>query len=351
MRRAWVLAPLVMVGGAVVAYGAAGALVYLEGSKVKPKCGGRFVGFTPAEFRAIWGDPNDGSIPFGEIDAAAYLMPDYETVSIPSRDRHITMSAWFVPAAEPANGKAVLLVHGYGSCKRDPVILLPAGMLHRNGFTVLLTDLRDNGDSTIEDGRSAGGTDDYRDVLGAWDWLSAAKGFDPGLIGIYGGSMGAGSVLIAAGEEPRVAAVWEDSSWANIEVAVREELAYRGYPAWLEPAEMVMARLIAGIDLTSRSPEKAVRRLAGRPLAIVHGGSDVRVRTHHAFDLAAAAREGGVAVDPWIIPGPGHTIGMCLFPDEYERRLADFFGNSLRPTMPGPPIDDRQTVGPDQPGS
>jgi dipeptidyl aminopeptidase/acylaminoacyl peptidase len=325
----WALAPLAVAGGAALAYGAAGALVYLEGTKVKPTCGGRFAGFTPAAFRATWGDPNDSSIPSGEFDAGAYLMPDFETVTIPSRDPRITMSAWFVPAAGPANGRAVLMIHGYGSCKRDPVVLLPAGMLHRHGFAVLLVDLRDNGDSTIEDGRSAGGTDDYQDVLGAWDWLIAEKGFDPRQIGIFGGSLGANSVMIALGEEPRVAAVWEDSGWSNAEVAIREELSFRGYPTWLEPAAIVMARLIGGVDLGSRSPERAIRLLAGRPFAIVHGDPDQRVLTHHAFDLAAAAREGGVTVEPWIIPSPGHTIGMFLFPDEYERRLVEFFRNGL----------------------
>lgn len=333
-RRAAVLGMLAVAGAALAAYAAAGALVFLRGTRVKPDCGGRFAGFTPAAFTATWGDPANSRIPFGQFDAAAYLMPGYETVSIPSRDPAITMSAWFVPAAEPANGRAVLMIHGYGSCKRDPVVLLPAGMLHRHGFAVLLADLRDNGDSTIEDGRSAGGTDDFRDVLGAWDWLIAEKRFDPSHIGIFGGSLGANSVLIAMGEEPRVAAAWEDSGWSNAKVAIREELAFRRYPTWLAPAAIAMARLIGGVDMGSRSPEQALRRLAGRPLAIVHGDPDQRVLTHHAFDLAAAAREGGVVVEPWIIPSPGHTIGMFLFTDEYERRLVDFFSAGLG--MPAP---------------
>ncbi len=320
----------VIVGGAAIAYGVAGAVVYDDVSKVKADCGGRFAAFTPASFQAI---RDDGGAVAPELDLGIvepYLMPDYETVSIPSRDPRITVSAWFVPAAQPANGMAVVLVHGYGSCKRDPVVLLPAGMLHRNGFAVLLVDLRDSGDSTIEDGRWAGGTDEFQDVLGAWDWLVAAKGFHPRQIGLFGASLGAGSAMIALGEEPAVAAVWEDSGYSNIEVAIGEELAYRGYPTWLEPAGILMARLISGDDLTSRSPEKAVQRLAGRPFAIVHGDADPRVRTHHAFDLASVAREGGVTVEPWIIPGPGHTVGMFLVPDEYERRLSEFFSESLR---------------------
>ena len=334
MRTALVIGALAAAGVGAAAYAAAGALVYLRGARVKPDCGGRFAGFTPAAYSAVWGDPADPTIPFGEWDAGPYLMPDFDRVRFPSRDPRISMDAWYVPPAQPANGRAILMIHGYGSCKRDPVVLLPAGMLHRNGFAVLLADLRDNGASTIEDGRSAGGTDDYQDVLGAWDWLAAARGFDARQIGIFGGSLGANSVMIAMGEEPAVAAAWVDSGWSDARTAILEELRFRGYPTWLAPAAVTMARLIDGVDMDRRSPEQALRHLAGRPLFIVHGDPDQRVLTHHAFDLAAAAREGGVVVEPWIIPSPGHTIGMFLLPDEYERRLVEFFSAALADASP-----------------
>ncbi len=67
-----------------------------------------------------------------------------------------TLAAWWVPADRP-DAAAVILVHGKGSCRHDPVILLPAGMLHRNGFAVLMVDIRDMGDSEVVDGRYSGG--------------------------------------------------------------------------------------------------------------------------------------------------------------------------------------------------
>ena len=101
-------------------------------------------------------------------------------------------------------------------------------MLHRNGFSVLLIDLRDHGDSTREDGRFAGGTDEYRDVLGAWDWLRTEQGLPPASIGLLGISLGAATVLLATGQEPAVAAVWEDSSYADLGTAIDAELKRRG---------------------------------------------------------------------------------------------------------------------------
>jgi hypothetical protein len=88
-------------------------------------------------------------------------------------------------------------------------------MLHREGFGVLLIDMRDDGDSTREDDRWGFGSDGYRDVLGAWDWL-VGRGVPPARIGLFGQSGGAPGVVIAMGEEPRVAAGWEDSGPSNL---------------------------------------------------------------------------------------------------------------------------------------
>ena len=96
----------------------------------------------------------------------------------------------------------MILVHGLKSCRRDENVLMPAGMLRRHGFGVLLIDLRDHGDSDDEDLRFAGGTEEYLDVLGAWDWL-AAQGVPKDRIGILGMSFGAATTVIAGGEEPR----------------------------------------------------------------------------------------------------------------------------------------------------
>lgn len=82
-------------------------------------------------------------------------MPDYETVSCPGRDPRLAVSGRCVPSATDPGGPAVVVVLGLKGCKRQASVLTAAGMLHRHGFSVLLIDLRDHGDSTIEDGRPA----------------------------------------------------------------------------------------------------------------------------------------------------------------------------------------------------
>jgi dipeptidyl aminopeptidase/acylaminoacyl peptidase len=300
----------------VLGYSIASAVVWDRLTRVDGECHPEWAGNDPTGFT------------YAGLATSAYTMPEPATVTIPSREADIDISGWWVAADDPS-APAIVIVHGHTACKRDPDVLLPAGMLHRNGFSVLLIDLRDHGASTREDGRYAGGTEEYRDVLGAWDWLQSAMGIPADRIGLLGVSLGAATVLIASGEEPRVAATWEDSSYADISVAIQAELARNGYPGFLEPAGVLMASLISGDDLHARSPLEAVRKMGGRPLYITHGTADQRLSVEYGRTLSEAAQRAGVYVTTWLVPGAGHTKAMGEAQDEYEARLVGFFSTSL----------------------
>ncbi len=309
---------LVLIAG----YFYAGASIYDKISIAEVKCGGRPTDNTPAAFTVKEDDATMG------VDTGPYLMPTYEEVSLPSRDPEITLSAWYVPPGDDATGSAVVVVHGHSSCKRADRVLLAAGMLHRAGIGVLLIDMRNHGDSTVTNGRFAGGIREYRDALGGWDWL-VDHGYPADRVGLYGQSLGAATVLIATGEEPRVPATWEDSSYADVDVAIQAELGRNGYPTFLRYGGYLMATLKSGDDLLSLSPVGAVAKLDGRPLFITHGTADTRLSVQYAYDLADAVRAHGGTVDPWIVDGAEHTMAVQLVPAEYERRLDAFFESAL----------------------
>jgi len=308
----------------LVAFAAGGAYVWDQMSRVDAKCGGRFADHDPANFDTA-GISSEFTV---DLDTTSYRMTGFEDVTFPSRDpKGYALHAWWVPAGPDA--PAIVLVHGQSSCRRDPVILLPAGMLHRNGFSVLLVDLRDNGDSQVEDGRFANGTEEYLDVLGAWDWLVGVQGIPEGRVGLLGESLGAVVATIAAGEEPRVAALWEGSAYSNLHSVAIEEMQRLGLPTFLFDAGIFMGRVLSGDDPTSKNPDSEAARLAGRPFFIVHGGSDKRVNVHHARDIAAAANAGGTPVEPWIVEGAHHSEAAFIDPAAYEARLIDFFAAAL----------------------
>jgi uncharacterized protein len=321
-RRVLLLAILVAVP--LLAYGAGSAVVWDKLTAVPTQCGGRWTENTPQAFEA----PEDY-----ELDTTPYFMPAPQEVRIPSRDPGIEVAGWWIPAEAAESGTpapTVIVVHGFTACRHDHAVLLPAGMLHRNGFSVLLIDLRDHGDSTREDGRFAGGTDEYRDVLGAWDWVRTEQGVDASSIGLVGISLGAATVLLATGKEPEVAAVWEDSSYADLPSAIDAELARNGYPTQLAFGGVLAAQLISGDDLTSYSPLDAVGMLDGRPIFITHGTADSRLSVDYGHRLEAAVRADGGSVESWYIDGAEHTESMLTDSEEYEQRLVGFFDGALR---------------------
>lgn len=303
-------------------YAALGTYIYGTISNVRALCGTTDdMQNTPADFTYTDRD----------IDPTPYHMPAYEDVTFAARgEPNVQISAWFVPA-EQENAPAVIVVHGLNSCKRSEHSLTAAGMLHRAGFNVLLLDLRNMGESMVVDGRFAAGIKEYADVLGGWDYLVNERGFAPEQIGLFGQSLGAATVLIAMGEEPRVAAVWEDSSFADMNETIQAELPRFNIPIEFSASAVLMGQVVGGVDITSRSPLMAMNNLNGRPLFITHGDADERLSVQFAYDLAEAARANGTPVEPWILPGLGHTQAIFEVIDEYEARLVEFF----RATLPG----------------
>jgi len=328
-RSRWIAAGL----GLVVTLGVAGyAGVSYYGydllTATTPRCGDRFTDDTPASF-GTQGISDDFTA--GGFDTAPYAMPGYEEVSFLSRDARqpgLTIRAWWV-AAEQAGAPAVIVVHGIHSCRHDPVALLPAGMLARNGFSVLMMDMRDEGDSDIEDGRSGWGSEEYLDVLGAWDWLQSAQGLQSRQIGLLGESLGAATSIIAMGEEPSIAATWADSGFADVKVVFDERIAGRGFPTWLRPGVIAWAKIIANDDLIALSPIDEVENISARPLAIVHGLADLDLDVRHARVLAAAHATFVPGFEPWLVPRAPHLQAAFAAPAEYERRIVEFFRASL----------------------
>lgn len=330
-RIAAVVLGVILVSGAI-AYAGMSWLLFDTVSRVDPHCGffengdPRFGDYTPASFGTA-GISDDFTA--GGFDTTPYAMPNYQDVRFESRDG-LDLAAWWVPA-DRSDAAAVILVHGKGSCRHDPVLLLPAGMLHRHGFSVLLLDVRDMGDSEVVDGRYSGGTQEYMDVLGAWDWLRSA-GLPADRIGVVGESNGASTAVIAAGEEPGIVATWEDSGYSDTSTAIGEEVRRAGYPEILTVGGSLWARLF-GINLDEHRPIDALAKIGTQRLMIVHGISDDRVQPHHALDFArereAVVGKQGPDVEPWLVPGAEHVQAAFAAPVEYEQRLVSFFAEAL----------------------
>ena len=261
------------------------------------------------------------------FDVTPYYMSPYEVVQFPSRDAGIQIAGWWIPT-DPA-APAVIVVHGLGGCKNAITTLTPAGMLWRNGFNVLLIDLRDIGDSTFDDGLSTIGNDEYRDVLAAWDWLMQEKGFEAGKIGLFAESLGGATANYAFSEEPRFAALFLQSTFGNLQEIIAAELTRNGYPTFLAPAALISGSLVTGENLFARNPIEAITKAAGRPVYIVHTQADTRIAVNQSEQLAAAAQSAGAKVTTWFPENGAHVQTPAYYPEEFEQRLVGFFRQAL----------------------
>lgn len=136
----------------------------------------------------------------------------YEDVQFPAQDG-VRVAGWFIPAADSSRrkGATIVLVHGWlwnrlGTLSDDlfadlvgsrPVDLLRlAYALHRDGYHVLMYDVRNHGESAAAP-PVAFGQEEAKDLLGALAYLNGRSDVDPARIGAIGFSMGANSLLYA----------------------------------------------------------------------------------------------------------------------------------------------------------
>lgn len=303
----------------VIAYLGMGYVIYNKLADVRGTCD-EWTANTPDHFALHPAWPSN-------FDVTQYYMSPYEAVRFPSRAAGIEIAGWWLE--KDPNAPAIIMVHGLGGCKGAIEVLAPAGMLWRNGYNVLLLDIRDVGDSTYEDGRSAIGNEEYLDVLGAWDWLVQEKGFEPARIGLFANSLGGATALYAFSEEPRVAALFLQSTFGNLTQVLQGELERAGYPAILAPGAIIAGRIVAGDNLVAHDPISAICKCGNRPVFVVHSKADTRISYHQAEQLVAAARAAGINAQLWLVDEGEHVQTPAVYPQEFEQRMVGFFEETL----------------------
>jgi uncharacterized protein len=245
---------------------------------------------------------------------------EYRQVEVRSSDG-LRLSAWWVGKGSP---RAAVLAHGWGADKSSRHVLETAVVYEEAGFDVLMLDLRAHGGSEGE--RVTIGYREVRDVEGALSWLEK-RGYDPGQVVLHGWSMG-GAAVIQAAPETGVAAVVEESAYAELPPLLRERIPeVSGLPGFFTPGIFLVGRSFLGIDPWAVRPVEEAGRLSreGIPFMIIHSRDDELVPFEHAETLAKAYPEATF----WRLEGYGH-VGAHEHPG-YRERLLDFLDEAVAP--------------------
>ena len=235
-----------------------------------------------------------------------------------SAGKPLTLRGWYLL---PRNRAAVILLHGAG-CNRLCVFDY-AKMFNRNGYGMLLFDLRAQGDSEGDTYRAG-----WKDVIAAVAFLHTRSDVDQ--IGVWGVSLGGIAAIQGAALTSDVSAVVADgaivttlseyphptalSDWFYVPY----EIAY--YNSW--PSQ-------TGETLTPMT--RAVAQISPRPIMLIaaDGGG-----THFEFNCAQALFSAAAGPKSlWVVPGVGHGGGFSGYPQEYEQRVIGFFNKALLPSI------------------
>jgi fermentation-respiration switch protein FrsA (DUF1100 family) len=242
----------------------------------------------------------------------------FEEVAFQAAD-DLMLRGWWIPVT--GSDRAVVIMHGHGGSMDWDVHRAPA--LQAAGFNVLLFDFRAHGRS---EGKTVSfGYLERQDVLAAVEFL---RGRGMRRIGLLGFSFGGIAAMLAAPICPDIAAVVTDGGPARMRSAIAARGVELGAPRWLSvPLAwliVAMASLRLRANLFHYEPVRWVGRISPRPILLIHAGQDQYLPDFD--DLYAAARP---PKEVWCVPEAGHTKVSEVLPEEFQRRVIEFFNQHL----------------------
>ena len=262
-------------------------------------------------------DPNDGKTP------QDFRMP-YRSVTFQSSDG-IDLTGWYMPAAGAALAAAAgTIIYAHGQ-NRTRIELLPmAQFAHGLGYNGLVFDLRHAGASggSVSSGGYWERLDLEAAVRYALDQEHAARP-----VVLWGVSLGAAASLMAAAEDPDVAAVISDSTFLSFDDTAHHhwKLFFRGWPQFpMVNQTIAFVEWRAHFRASDFDLRTAVTRINPRPVLFVGVEGDPRMPPLIAQTLY------GLSTSPnrmlLIVPGNRHGEGFHSGTAQYEQAVKEFLG-------------------------
>jgi uncharacterized protein len=249
---------------------------------------------------------------------------NFEEVEIQSDDG-LKLNALYLNN-DGGNGKMVILAHGYkGNNEQLPEV---TRFYYEKGYNILKPDARGHGKS---EGDYIGyGWHDRNDLRKWIDYVIEEK--NDTSIFLHGFSMGASTVLMAAGEDlpGEVKGIIADSGYTSVKDELAHQLKYLyDLPSFpLMDITSVVTEIRAGFSFEEASALNQVHKKKSElPLFIIHGEKDELVPPEMAeqlYEKTSGEKE------LWIISDVGHTQGFLDKEEEYKRRLMEFIDEAMK---------------------
>lgn len=244
----------------------------------------------------------------------------FEDVTVTASDG-LKLVGWFVPSQ---NGAVIMMQHGYKSDREE--MLNEAEMMHRHGYGVLLTTVRAHDYSQGE--TITFGMDEVKDMDAWYRYLLTRDDIDPEGIGILGNSYGGMLAIQYASVNEEIKAVVADCAFSSLNDTVSTSVTYfTDLPAFpFAPLIVYWAERETGFKTEDIDATRWIAQISPRPVFLMQGGADVVISVDSGQRLYDAA---GGPKELWFEPDLGHVDFASDMPEEYERRVAQFFDTYL----------------------
>lgn len=257
---------------------------------------------------------------------AWYRQLDVREVANQSFDRLTLYADQVLPPQ--AGHRWVILCHDEGGS--GPHMLLYAKRFYEWGFGLLLPDARGLGRS---EGETLGlGWYDRLDLVG---WIHQVLAQDPEAeIVLFGLSMGAATVMMAAGEAlpPNVKAIIEEGGYTSVwdELAHQQRLMLDVPPLPTLLFASVVTKMRAGWTLGEASALAQVQK-STLPILFIHGEEDALVPPWMMQQLYEAA---GPGREKLLVPDAGHGLAARVGGADYWEAVAAFLERNTGFVLP-----------------
>jgi fermentation-respiration switch protein FrsA (DUF1100 family) len=241
---------------------------------------------------------------------------EYENISFKTKDG-LTLRGWFIPAnSSNYSNAAIIIGHGFPFDKNN---ILPVTKFLNKHYNLLYYDFRYFGES---DGKIT--TLVYKeqdDMLQAINYL---KKRNISSIGILGFSLSAATSLLINSED--INAIVADSSFSSMHEVMKKVFfifpSITKYPfIWLTS---LYAKIFLGMKISELSPEEHVKSI-NTPILFIHGTKDSQIPVEHSKILHKNAPNSQL----WLVQGADHGMSYSNNPEEYKKRVMEFFDKHL----------------------
>jgi len=250
-----------------------------------------------------------------KVDPTTYNLT-YENVSFATSDG-LKLKGWFIPNKE--SDAVVIVGHGYPFDKAN---ILQATNFLANKYNLFLFDFRYFGES---EGRySTGGAKEAKDVLAAVEFLKS-RNFTK--IGAIGFSMGGAAILMS--ESKDLDAVVIDSTYANMDLILEKLFVF--FPGVLKLPFVWLSKfyglLFFKINANEISPLNSIKTF-DIPIFLIHGEKDSQIPVKNTLLLYENSDKDKTEL--WIAPDADHGMAFALYPEEYKKKVLEFFNRHLK---------------------